>query len=143
VGNHPFALELSADGRTLWALNVYSNDVSVVDVGQARTVATLPVGKAPYGIALSEDGARAYVTNQQSDSVSVIDTARRQVIATWPSVVYPEGVAVSGEHLLVVSWMDDLVGVFDARTGRPEGTVAVGRNPRGFGRFIHRSALAH
>ena len=83
------------------------------------------------------------MTNQQGDSVSVIDTARRQVIATWPSVVYPEGVAVTGNTLLVVSWMDDLVGVFDAQTGAARGTIELGRNPRGFGRFIHRPPPVH
>jgi DNA-binding beta-propeller fold protein YncE len=75
--------------------------------------------------------------------VSVIDTVQRQVIATWPSVVYPEGVAVTGDRLLVVSWMDDQVGVFDAQTGRLLHTVDLGRNPRGFGRFIHRMPAPH
>jgi YVTN family beta-propeller protein len=142
VGNHPFAIELSADGRTLYALNVWSNDVTVIDTAAQKTLATLPVGKAPYGIAFSDDGGRAYVTNQKGDSVSVIDTAQRRVIVTWPAVVYPEGVAVAGKVLMVVSWMDDQVGLFDTDTGKSLGSVNLGSNPRGFGRFIDRSAMA-
>ena len=74
---------------------------------------------------------------------AAVSTGQRRwtlVIATWPSVVYPEGVAVAGDKLLAVSWMDDLVGVYDARTGQSLSSVELGRNPRGFGRFIHRPA---
>lgn len=49
---------------------------------------------------------------------------------------------MAGTKLLVVSWMDDLVGVYDARTGQSLGSIELGRNPRGFGRFMHKPAAA-
>ena len=51
VGNHPFALLYDAPRSRLYALNVQSNDVSVVDMREIRrpaVIATVKVGKAPY-----------------------------------------------------------------------------------------------
>jgi hypothetical protein len=36
--------------------------------------------------------------------------------------------------------MEDALCVHDAASGRRVGSVALGRNPRGFGRFLDRSA---
>jgi YVTN family beta-propeller protein len=139
VGEHPFAVEISPDGRWALALNVQSNDVSVVDLrasGGPRVAATLKVGLAPYGVDFSADSRRAFVTNQHERSVSVIDLERLQVAATWAGPEYPEGIAVAGDRVLVVSWMDDLLQVLDAASGQRLGEVATGGNPRAFGRFV-------
>ncbi|KQX30038.1 plastocyanin/azurin family copper-binding protein [Variovorax sp. Root434] len=56
VGKQPHWLDLSADGKKLWASNEGSNDVSVVDLagGPMHTVA---VGNAPRKIAVQRTGA--------------------------------------------------------------------------------------
>ena len=139
VGSHPFALLHDAARERLYALNVQSNDVSVVDTrdaAQPRLLATLAVGKAPYGAALALGGQLLYVTNQHDDTVSVVDLDRLQVRHTVPGFGYPEGVAVHGDRVYVVNWMDDNVAVLDAATGRMLTTIATGRNSRGFGAFI-------
>ena len=142
VGEHPFALALTPDGQRLLAANVVSNDVSVIDLAGAREIARVPVGSAPYGIAFDGDGARAraFVTNQHADSLSVIDMARLEVTATWPTAEYPEGVAWSPRRVWVVSWMEERLQVLDDASGRPLGSVALGSNPRGFGKFLSHTA---
>jgi YVTN family beta-propeller protein len=138
VGEHPFAVAFSPDGRRILALNVLSNDVSVIDTSSQKVIATIAVGRAPYGVAFSDDGERAYVTNQHAASVSVIDLRSLRVRATWPTAEYPEGIAVHGDRVLVVSWMEDAVCVLDAADGRERGRLAVGSNPRGFGQMLWR-----
>lgn len=63
------------------ALNVLSDDVSVIDLSDGRTVARVPVGKAPYGVGFDAAGRRAFVTNQHSASLSVIDLESLKVVA--------------------------------------------------------------
>ncbi|CAD5372146.1 40-residue YVTN family beta-propeller repeat protein [Rubrivivax sp. A210] len=139
VGSHPFALLHDAARERLYALNVQSNDVSVVDTRDAdrpAVIATVAVGKAPYGAALAMAGSLLYITNQHEDSVSVIDTATLRLLRTLPGFAYPEGVAAHGDKVYVVNWMDDNVSVLDAASGRTLAQVATGSNSRGFGAFI-------
>ena len=139
VGKHPFALLFDAPRQRLYALNVLSDDVTVLDTsdpGRLDVIATLPVGKAPYGAALAADGTLLYVTNQHDDTVSVIDAASLTPLRTLTGFSYPEGVAAHHDRVYVVNWMDDNVSVLDARSGRALGTVATGQNSRGFGAFI-------
>jgi YVTN family beta-propeller protein len=139
VGTHPFALLYDAPRQRLYALNVQSDDVSVIDTRDTRTptvIKTIKVGKAPYGAALADGGALLYVTNQHDDSVSVIDADTLQVLRTLTGFAYPEGIASHGDHVYVVNWMDDNVSVRHARSGSHVGTIATGKNSRGFGAFI-------
>ena len=139
VGSHPFALLYDAPRQRLYALNVQSDDVSVIDMRDLRkpaVIATVKVGKAPYGAALAQGGALLYVTNQHDDSVSVVDADSLRVLRTLPGFGYPEGIAAHGERVYVVNWMDDNVQVLDAASGRKLATIATGKNSRGFGAFI-------
>ena len=139
VGSHPFALLLDGPRQRLYALNVQSNDVSVIDLRDLHrlaVIATVPVGRAPYGAALANDGTLLYVTNQHADSVSVLDADTLQVRRTLDGFAYPEGVAAHGDRVYVVNWMDDKVSVLDAGSGRTLAHIATGRNSRGFGAFI-------
>ena len=139
VGSHPFALLYDAPRQRLYALNVQSNDVSVIDTrnpDRLAVLATVKVGKAPYGAALAADGTLIYVTNQHDDTVSVIDAESLTLLRTLTGFGYPEGVASHGDRVYVVNWMDDRVSVLDARSGQALGSIDTGQNSRGFGAFI-------
>jgi YVTN family beta-propeller protein len=45
-------------------------------------------------------------------------------------------VAAHTDRVYVVNWMEDNVSVLDAASGQALGTVATGKNSRGFGAFI-------
>ncbi len=145
VGTHPFALLYDSPRQRLYALNVQSNDVSVIDARDTRNavgsgtltvIKTIKVGKAPYGAALADGGALLYVTNQHDDSVSVIDAETLQVVRTLTGFAYPEGIAAHADRVYVVNWMDDNVSVRNAKTGGPVSIISTGQNSRGFGAFI-------
>jgi YVTN family beta-propeller protein len=139
VGSHPFALLHDGPRQRLYALNVQSNDVSVIDTRDTHSltvIKTIAVGKAPYGAALADGGALLYVTNQHDDTVSVIDAQTLQVVRTLTGFAYPEGIAAHADRVYVVNWMDDNVSVRNAKTGGPVGIISTGQNSRGFGAFI-------
>lgn len=139
VGSHPFALLYDAPRQRLYALNVQSNDISVIDLREPtspRELGRVPVGDGPYGAALAADGQLLYVTNQLDDSVSVVDAETLKPLRTLRGFGYPEGIAALGEQVYVVNWMDDRLSVLDAQSGRLLRHIATGRNPRAFGEFI-------
>jgi YVTN family beta-propeller protein len=52
VGQRPWGIALTPDGRKLYSANGPSNDVSVVDTDRLTILKTIPVGKIPWGVAL-------------------------------------------------------------------------------------------
>ena len=51
VGRSPDMLQVSPDGRRLWATNRYHASVSVIDTRRGRVVRTIPVRGGPHGLA--------------------------------------------------------------------------------------------
>lgn len=134
VGSHPFGLRLAPDGRSLWVTNVQSHDVSVIALEGGGGERRVGVGHRPYCVAFA--AGRAFVSNQYGDSVSVIDAGSLETLATLPVVTYPEGIDSDGRTVWVVSWMDEQMIGIDADTLARITAIPLGRNPRGFGRFV-------
>jgi YVTN family beta-propeller protein len=84
VGNNPYGVAGTPDGKHVYVTNSDSNNVSVIDTATNTVMATIPVGDIPYGVAGTPDGKHVYVTNSDSNNVSVIDTATNTVMATIP-----------------------------------------------------------
>src|SRR5262249_10799674 len=69
TGAATFAVTLSADGRTLYAVNSGSNAIAVIPLtgGRAAEVtALIPTAYEPHDITLSADGAWMYIVNGKS-----------------------------------------------------------------------------
>ena len=80
---HSFAASvlLSADGRTLYALDQGNWRVAILDISnpaEIKIVASIPTGAFPFGQALSPDGARLYVTNTGLFEYSIVPGAKRE-----------------------------------------------------------------
>ena len=52
VGDRPWGIGVTPDGRYLYTANGPSHDVSVVDTASMTVVATVPAGERPWGIAI-------------------------------------------------------------------------------------------
>ena len=52
VGQRPWGIALTPDGKTLYTANGPSNDVSVVDTDKLTVIRKIPVGKVPWGVAI-------------------------------------------------------------------------------------------
>ena len=115
--DHSFAasLLLSADGRTLYALDQGNWRVVILKISNAilnpaeiKIVASIPTGAYPFGQALSPDGARLYVTNTGLFEYTTVPGAKREdELGTglkFPPYGYPskearEGVTVDGRKI--------------------------------------------
>lgn len=93
-GTRPQCLQISADGKKVYAGGGRSGTVAVVDAETLATLNTIKVGTRPWGIALSPDGKYLFAANGPSDDVSVVDLATEKEVLKIKSPGSPWGVAV-------------------------------------------------
>lgn len=155
AGGNPHVLELSPDGRYVYAVNAGAHDLPadeheahhagetvapgtinslwVYASDSGEVLARIPVGSGPTHPIPSPDGALVYVTNTDEGSVSVIDTATWQVVETIEDVAEPHDGAVTpdGNSLLLATAGEDTVTAIDTRTLEITARYPVGTKPRG------------
>jgi len=104
-----------AQGR-LFVTNESGGDISVVDVGAQKVVATIPVGKRPRGIRVSPDGTQLYVAlsgsplappgvdektlppaDKKADGIGVVSIADLKLVKVMPAGSDPEQIAVTAD----------------------------------------------
>lgn len=124
VGDGPWGVAVSPDGRYAYITNRNSDSVSVIDTGTNTVTATIDirfvssigiVDDEPTGVAISPDGRHAYITNTFSGLVSAIETESNTITANFPGFGGPVGVAVSpdGRYAYVTNYFSDSVSVID------------------------------
>jgi YVTN family beta-propeller protein len=94
AGHTPNTPVLSADGKTLYVCNQFTNDVSVIDLTAKKELMRIPVLREPVAAAITPDGRFLFVANHlpvgpsnadyAGAAVSVIDTAARKVVKNIP-----------------------------------------------------------
>jgi YVTN family beta-propeller protein len=129
---------LAADGANLLLVaNKSAHNVSVLDLGTGKTLATIPTGHGPHEVAVSADGSLALVTNygersKPGSSLTVIDVAKRAAVRTIDLGKHrrPHGVVFFGDgHRAAVTTEDSRsVLVVDAGSGRIERAVETGQD---------------
>ena len=128
VGNEPFGVAVTSDGRRVYIANEFS--VSVIDAVTNAVITTIPIAAQPpaIGVAVTPDGRKAYVSNYLGNTVSVIDTTTNTVTGTI-TVSFPFGLAVTpdGRKLYVTNLADtNSVSVIETATDTVIATTPVG-----------------
>ena len=102
VAPNPHWVDISADGKTLYAANHESNLVSVIDTATDKVTATVPVGLSPHSILRHPTKPLLFNVNYDSSSMTVIDTNTNKVVKTVPTASHPQDVSLSadGEHTI-------------------------------------------
>jgi YVTN family beta-propeller protein len=140
----PQDIRVSPDGQTYFVADMMAGGVHLIDGARFEVIGFLPTGTGAHGLYPSRDGKKLYVANRGSrqirgrpkgpGSVSVIDFATRTIEATWtvPGGGSPDmgNVSADGSQLWLSGRFDDVVYVFDTRTGEVK-TIPVGREPHG------------
>jgi DNA-binding beta-propeller fold protein YncE len=100
-GTHPCALEMSADGKTMYvalanrdavaALNVGGGEFGVKGYFDTRLPHQTYFGAEPEALALSPDGSRLYVANAITDAIAVMDTTKLTAKTAKQGMVEPIG----------------------------------------------------
>lgn len=130
TGKQPDAALFEPHARRAWIMNGGSHDISVVDIAQARVIATIPLGGKPEA-ATADGKGRVYVNIEDTAEVAVIDVASHQVVRRHRLVdcVEPTGIAydtVTG--LLISACHNGVVRLVSAADGKDRGAVSVGKD---------------
>ena len=118
-----------AAGPKAYVGNFKDNTVSVIDIGAAKVVGTVPVATGPHGMAVTPDGRTVYVSGDGSSEVSVIDTATDRVTRTIRVGNTPHGLAMlpDGRLLLAAVYGEDRVALVDTASQAIVATVPLAK----------------
>ena len=104
-----------AAGPLAYVSNERDRTISVIDVGAARLVATIPVPGRPRGIRVTDGGRTVLVAlsdvqrnrTGSEDAIAVIDAAKRRVVARHAAGSDPEQFDVTPDGRLLVAANED------------------------------------
>lgn len=124
-------LAVSRDGRRLYASNLASGRISVIDTVKRETIASIYTGERCHVVALSNDDSQLWVANIGENTISIIDTKTFRILGTIPVGKGPTGLTFShdGRFAFVSGQGDKTVGVVDTATHQVIKTIPVGANP--------------
>ena len=80
VGEAPFGIAVTPDGKYVYVTNHEDNTVSIISTASQEVIKVISVDKLPGGIAVSPDGKFAYVGHFDADAFAVISTASQEVV---------------------------------------------------------------
>jgi DNA-binding beta-propeller fold protein YncE len=143
-GGMPQDIRASPDGQTYFVADMMAGGVHLIDGARFAVIGFLKTGIGTHGLYPSRDGKKLYVANRGSrqirgrpkgpGSVAVVDFATRAIEAVWtvPGGGSPDmgNVSADGTQLWLSGRFDDVVYVFDTRSGQVT-TIPVGKEPHG------------
>jgi YVTN family beta-propeller protein len=131
AGTNPDGIAFEPVTKTVWAFNGRSSNATVIDAGQQKVVATIPLdGKPEFPVA---DGKGTVFANIESKNEIVrFDAAARKITATWPlaNCESPSGLAIdpAGRRLFAVCDGGKMA-VVDANSGKTLANPSIGDGP--------------
>lgn len=132
-------LRLSADGRTIYAVDQSNFRLLVIDVESRSVRRSIGVGRYPFGVTLSPDGKKAYVANvgmfeyayvrDENDAIAALDFPPFGV----PSEEAEEGVEIDGKTVKGLGDPNDIRGmsVWTVDIAKPGKEKVVGKTKTG------------
>jgi YVTN family beta-propeller protein len=136
----------------IYVTNEVSGDLSVIDSGTRKVIATVPLGKRPRGIHTSADQKTLYVAlsgspisgpevdestlpppDKNADGIGVFNVAQNKVVRVLPGGSDPENFDVSkdGKQLFISNEDMSAVSIVDIASGTVLKTIKIGDQPEG------------
>lgn len=152
VAEVPAATSAPSTGPRVYVTNETSGDLSVIDVGSRKVVATIPLGKRPRGIQVSPDRSTIYVAlsgspiappgidestlpppDRSADGIGVVDAAQGKLLKILNVGADPEKLSLSNDGALMFVSNEDTAkaSIIDVKQGTIVATVDVGGEPEG------------
>jgi len=134
VGKGPEGIDLSPDGREVWAANSGDGGVSIVEVSSKKVVQTLDVKtKHSNRLRFTPDGKLVLISDPAGNELVVVDAASRKERKRIHIGRNPQGIVVApdGSRAYVALSGENKVAVLDLKTLEVIGQIATGNSPDG------------
>ncbi len=131
AGTNPDGIAFEPVTKTVWAFNGRSSNVTVIDTGVGKVVATIPLdGKPEFPVA---DGKGTVFANIETKNEIVrFDASSKKITATWPlaNCDSPSGLSIDKARRRLFAVCDGgKMAVVDANTGKTLANPAIGEGP--------------
>jgi YVTN family beta-propeller protein len=134
VGKGPEGMDLSPDGREVWAANSAEGSVSVIDVAAKRVTASLDVKtKRSNRLKFTPDGKLVLISDDGGGELVFVDAATRKERKRLKVGKGPEGTLIQpdGAKAYVALSGENAVAVVDLKSLEVTAKIATGNGPDG------------
>jgi YVTN family beta-propeller protein len=134
VGRGPEGIDLSPDGRELWAAHSRDGGVSIIGVASKNVEETLELGtKRSNRLKFTPDGRLVLITDLDAGELVVVDAVARKEVKRVHLGTSPEGILMvpDGSRAYVAVTGDNYVASFDLKRLEVTGRIEPGRGPDG------------
>jgi YVTN family beta-propeller protein len=133
VGKQPEAVDLSPDGKEVWAGLNADGMVEVVDAAAYKSVQKINIGGRPYRVRFTPDGKTVVCTMLPTKELLLIDAASKKELKRIKLESVPLGVVFSadGKTAFVTVGQPDAVLKVNLDSGEVTGRVETGKVPDG------------
>lgn len=133
IGKQPEAIDLSPDGKEIWAGLNAEGAIDVVDTATNTFKEKIKIGGRPYRVKFTPDGKHVVNSMVASKELLVIDAATKKEIRRIKLESVPLGIAFSadGKTAFVSVVEPDLILKINMESGEVLGRVDSGRAPDG------------
>jgi YVTN family beta-propeller protein len=134
VGKGPEGIDLSPDGKEVWAANSGDGSVSIIDTKTKKVKQTVDVGtKHSNRLKFTPDGKYALISDLGSGELVVMDTAARKEVKRLKLGTSTEGILIvpDGSKAFVAVSGDNKVAVVDLKNFEVVKTFEPGKDPDG------------
>lgn len=134
VGQSPYGIAITPDGKTAYVSNSGSATVTPIDLVLGKPGIPIPVGQRPQGIAVTPDGTKVLVANSGSNTVTPITVATNTPGAPISVGVNPTVIAITpnGSGAFVTNIGGGSVSQIDVAGNQVNRTISIpGGQPAG------------
>jgi YVTN family beta-propeller protein len=130
IRNSPFALSINPKTNLLYATNVLSNKISVINLSSDKILTTVDVGKYPYGVTADKSKNIVYVANTRDNTISVIDGETNEVVDEIPVGKCPVEIVTNSindnDRVYTANYCSNSVSVIEKSSNTLLGNVTLG-----------------
>jgi YVTN family beta-propeller protein len=134
VGKGPEGMDLTPDGRELWAAHSRDGGISIIDVNAKKVSATIDVGtKRSNRLKFTPDSQYVLISDLEGGELVILDAASRKQVKRLSLGKAPEGILIEpgGKRAFVAVSGDNHVAVLDLNTLNVTSQIQTGRGPDG------------
>ncbi|QQS33968.1 MAG: YncE family protein [Acidobacteriota bacterium] len=133
VGKQPEAIDISPDGKQVWAGLNGDAGIDVIDTATNKVIDRVKLGERPYRVRFTPDGKFVMATMPNTKELIIIDAATRKETKRIKLGSSPLGLIFTpdGKIAYVTASSEDVVLKIDMETGAVIAKAAVGKTPDG------------